>query len=81
MDKGTICEFGNASVHDLEVVDVESFLKKLSLLITHTTVGTMFRSNHQEQAIRRITSLKPSTGNKNYMLKIQKMISSSKDNV
>ena len=38
MDKGTICEFGNASVHDLEVVEVEVELGERS------HVGTIFRS-------------------------------------
>ena len=39
MDKGTICELGNASAHDSEVVEIESFLNGsvvLSLKNTHT---------------------------------------------
>ena len=43
MDKGTISVFGNASAHDSEEVEVESFLRKflsssivLSLKNTHT---------------------------------------------
>ena len=38
MDKGTICEFGNVSAHDSEVVEVEVELGERS------HVGTMFRS-------------------------------------
>ena len=47
MNKGTICELGNVSAHDSEVVEVKSFLKtflngSVVLSLKNSHVGTMF---------------------------------------
>ena len=51
MDKGTICEFGNASAHDSEVVEVEPFLKPVKEFLNKSHVGTIFREQAKTSKI------------------------------
>ena len=76
MDKGTICEFGNASAQSAhEVVEVESdtvlFLKKFfecHVVMLKNTLVYIIKIAESTQ-----------TTNENYMLKITKMVSNSKN--